>query len=449
MPNNYDVIIVGAGPAGVAAALSCANRNLSVLLLDSKKKENIGDKVCGEAISKRTVLKVSEYLKVDPPNGSEVNADVYTMVIRTDDPGINISMPAIGYMVDRHKYGQRLLSDALSRGVKLIAEARVLKPIIKDNKVSGVEVKVQGEKTQEFRAKIVIDASGSRAVIRTNLPEDFAPELYKDLTRDDYASCFREIIELKEHHDLDGKIVLQYEKDIPEPGYIWFFGDGKNKLNCGTGFRKTGRNQHKSVKEVYFNALKKYYPTYQPLDSRGAIVPVQPPIWNAVAPGLLIAGDAAFHADPLTAEGHGPALLAGMIAGDVAAKAIEKEKYDTADLWEYNVRVMKEFGNENTLYKVLASVLEKMGSDNLKFLLRKKVIQASDLTSEGLGKKELLYSLLVRIFRCMPKIGLLFYLKKAISASRKIKQLCDEFPTDPDGYSAWKKTVLLVYSKVS
>ena len=98
--------------------------------------------------------------------------------------------------------------------------------------------------------------------------------LSKKLDNTDYASCYREIIELEEAHGLDGKIVLKYEEDIPEPGYIWFFSDGKYKLNCGTGFIKEGKNQKKSVKEVYFNAMEKYYPkgSYKTLDGRGGVV---------------------------------------------------------------------------------------------------------------------------------------------------------------------------------
>ncbi|MHA1303581.1 MAG: geranylgeranyl reductase family protein [Candidatus Heimdallarchaeaceae archaeon] len=448
MSKSYDVVIVGAGPAGVSAALSCAKYGLSVLLLDSKARKDIGDKVCGEALSKRTALIVSNFHNISPPQEKEVNTNIHTMIIRTDDPLVNISLPAIGFMINRHIYGQRLLEEVLARGITLLDQTKVVRPIIKEKKVVGVVARINGKTDETFYAKIVIDCSGCRAVIRTNLPEDFAPLLYKGLTKEDYASCYREIIELENDHDLDGYIVLQYEKDIPEPGYIWFFGDGDKKLNCGTGFRKVGKNKDISVKEVYFNTLKKYYPSYKAIDSRGDVVPVQPPLWNAVAPGLIVAGDAAFHADPLTAEGHGPALLAGMIAGEVAAEAIKNNKFDTEQLWAYNVRVMEEFGADNTLYKILAEVLEQIGAEDLKFLLKRKVIQQSDLTTTGLGKKEPFYSLLLRAIRCFPRFHLLFYLKKTITASNKIKQLCREFPENAEEYVIWREKIKQVYDFV-
>jgi len=446
MVNTSDVVIVGAGPAGVSAAISAANQGLNVILIDAKSKERIGDKVCGEALSKKTVLKVSKMLDIDPPREEEINAKIETMVVRTGNPEINIELPAIGFMINRHIYGQRLLKEALSRNVKLVDNCKVTTPIIEKGRVVGVIAK-KADKEEEFRAKITIDASGCRAVIRTNLPEDFSPRLYKKLTKNDYASCFREIIELKEDHDLHGKIVLQYEKDIPEPGYIWFFGDGKQKLNCGTGFQKIGKNEQLSVKQVYFNAMEKYYSNYNVIDGRGDVVPVQPPLWNAVAPGLIVVGDAAFHADPLTAEGHGPALLAGTIAGKVAKQAIEKGKYDINNLWQYNVEVMKEFGSDNSLYKILAVVLKRIGAEDLEFLIRKRVIKESDLSVEGLSKKESIFSLLARVIRCFPKIYLLLLMKKALSATKQIKNICSQFPNDYREYENWKRKMELIYQR--
>jgi len=83
MKNNFDVIVVGAGPAGVSAAISCINNGLNVVLVDSKKKEKIGDKVCGEAISKETSHTASDLLQVQYPQGEEINANVKELVLQT------------------------------------------------------------------------------------------------------------------------------------------------------------------------------------------------------------------------------------------------------------------------------------------------------------------------------------------------------------------------------
>ncbi|MBY8999788.1 MAG: NAD(P)/FAD-dependent oxidoreductase [Candidatus Heimdallarchaeota archaeon] len=451
MKNHFDVIIVGAGPAGVSAAICCLNEGLDTVLIDSKQKEMIGDKVCGEAISKETSHQVSDLLKIQPPFGEEVNTNVKELVLQTVINQDHIVLPAIGYMVNRHKYGQRLLKNATDKGIELLDRTKAIRPIIQNGKISGVVIKPWHKEERELYAKIVIDCSGIRAKIRTSIDDSVEPLLYTKLTPRDFAACYREIIELEEEHNLDGKIVLKYEKDIPEPGYIWFFADGEKKLNCGTGFIKDGKNKDKSVKEVYFSAMEKYYQRekYIVLDGRGGSVPIQPPLWNAVAPGLLIAGDAAFHADPLTAEGHGPALLAGCYAGQVAKDAIDKNRYSTEELWGYNRLIFSNFGSEHARSRILAMVLEKLGASNLEFLLKRKVIKQSDLTSEGILKKNSICSLINRAVRCMPRIHLLILIKRTIDISKNLAQLCGNYPETPDKYVEWVKSVEKLYSRLN
>ena len=451
MKDSYEVIVVGAGPAGVAAALICRKKGYNVLLLDKKKKEKIGDKVCGEAISKKTVLKAMEKLSIAPPLEEEIKAQIEDLVLRTALPKNHITFPAIGYMIDRHMFGQRLLQEAIKSGVILKDQYRVKKPIVIDNKVSGVLIKDSEHNSIEILSKMVIDCSGTMAVVRTGLPQEYEPNLNKKVTKADFAPCYREIIQLNHDHDLEGKIVLQYEIDIPEPGYIWFFDEGEKRLNCGTGFIKQGKHATKSVKSVYFNALEKYFPkgTYKTIDGRGDVVPIRAPLWNAVGNGLIVAGDAAFHADPLTAEGHGPALMAGSFAGEVACNALEQNSFELEDLWEYNRLIVKEFGSDHARNRILTIVLEKIGPEKLEFLLKRKVVKQSDLTSAGIMKKRSFMDYLGRVVRCFPKYGLLLTMRKAISTSKAIAKHCEIYPTKPESYEVWKSKILDLYSQVT
>ena len=363
----------------------------------------------------------------------------------------HIILPAIGYMIDRHKFGQRLLIEAIKVGVTLKDQFRVKQPLLEKDKVTGVVAKDLSNKEYKIGSRIVIDCSGTMATIRTNLPDKYEPFLNKTLTREDFAPCYREIIELDKDHDLDGKIVLQYEMDIPEPGYIWFFADGDKRLNCGTGFIKVGKHSKKSVKSVYFKAMEKYYPkeTYKTIDGRGDVVPIRAPLWSAIGNGLIVAGDAASHADPLTAEGHGPALLAGWFAGEVACDALKKDSFKIEDLWNYNVNVMKEFGADHARARILTVVLETIGPKKLEFMLKRKVIKQSDLTSAGILKKRTFIDYLDRVIRCFPRYGLLLMMKRAISVSKAIANHCKNYPTSPEEYKVWESKILEFYSKIS
>ncbi|NPD88443.1 MAG: NAD(P)/FAD-dependent oxidoreductase [Asgard group archaeon] len=450
MTETFDVIVIGAGPAGVSSALSCRREGLNVLLIDKKKREDIGEKVCGEAISKKTSHRFSEKVNVEPPLENEINANIEVLALRTLLPIDHITLPAVGYMINRHLYGQRLLKDALQSGVKLFSETKALKPIIQKNKVSGVIVRSSKNEEKELLSSMVIDCSGVLAAIRTNLPKDFEPLLDKELTKADYASCYREIIKLDKEHDLKGKIVLQYEEDIPEPGYIWFFADGDRKVNCGTGFIKEEKNLDKGVKSVYFKAMEKYYPkgTYDTIDGRGGCVPIRPPLWNSVAPGLIIAGDAAYHPDPLTAEGHGPALIAGCFAGEIAKEAIVNKRFETKDLWKYNELIFSDFGSKHVRRRILTIALNKLGPKKLEFLLKRKVVKQEDLTSEGILKKRSIFSYLGIALRCFPRYNLLLLMKKAIDISKKTNILCKNYPKSPNNFLEWRDEMEKLYRKI-
>ncbi|MCG3226347.1 MAG: geranylgeranyl reductase family protein [Candidatus Heimdallarchaeota archaeon] len=450
MTETYDVIVIGAGPAGISAALYCKKEGLKVLLVDKKEKGKIGDKVCGEAISKKTSHQVSEKLNIESPQKNEINAEIEVLVLRTSLPVDHIILPAIGYMINRHLYGQRLLDVALQREIPLLSETKVLRSLVKENKVIGVVVRNNKNEEIELYSSLIIDCSGILAIVRTGLPKDFEPLLNKKLTKADYASCYREIIELEENHDLKGKIVLQYEEDIPEPGYIWFFADGEKKLNCGTGFIKEGKHKDKGVKSVYFKAMEKYYPkgTYKTIDGRGGCVPIRPPLWNAVAPGLIIVGDAAYHTDPLTAEGHGPAMVAGCFAGEIATTAVKKKSFETENLWKYNELVFSDFGSDHARSRILTIALEKMGPKRLEFLLKRRVIKQADLTSEGILKKRTILSYLGIALRCFPRYSLLLLMKRAISISKSVNVLCKNYPQSPKNFPEWRDEMEKLYQQI-
>ncbi|MCG3223334.1 MAG: hypothetical protein H7647_02625, partial [Candidatus Heimdallarchaeota archaeon] len=160
-------------------------------------------------------------------------------------------------------------------------------------------------------------------------------------------------------------------------------------------------------------------------------------------------GDAAFHADPLTAEGHGPALLAGYYAGQIAKDVIEKKHYSTQALWGYNRHIFSSFGSDNARSRILTLTLEKLGADNLEFLLKRKVIKQADLTSEGILKKNSLFNLLNRAIRCLPKISLLLLIKRTIDVSKAVAKLCDDYPETPNLFGEWVVKIENLYKKLN
>lgn len=156
-----DVVIVGAGSAGCVTARRCAELGLRTLLLDRKDKASIGDKVCGDEISRSHF----DATGIDYPKDKEVStsisgADVYppsmTNVLR-----VRGWSEFDGWTVNRIAFGQRLLDEAISAGVRFMDQAHVAEPILRDEQVIGLEYKdLASDDEHRVSAKLVIDASG-------------------------------------------------------------------------------------------------------------------------------------------------------------------------------------------------------------------------------------------------------------------------------------------------
>ena len=440
---KYDVVIAGGGPAGVIAAIKTAKEGLEVALLDKKPKDQIGNKTCGDALDYNSPKFLNEKLGLEFPHGEEVADPIEKMIIAGETPEEEIALDAPGFMVNRHQYGQRLLNEAEKLGVVVYDRTRGKKPIIESGKVIGVKAETNDGEQIIFRSKVTIDASGVIASLRRNLPSDFFPPMEKSLDKKFIAKTYREIIELKEEHPWRRAIVLKYEHDVPSPGYIWFFTKGSKRLNVGTGWVPNKKNEGLNVKTTFKKAFKKYYrdEDYKVLVSGGGQVPVRPPLDTSVAPGFLVAGDAAYHVEPATAEGHGPALVAGYYAGEYAAKAIHDNDVSVENLWGYNTAIFNSFGVKHAVGLIVANFLGEVGSRGIEFLLKKKVITQEDLGVIFLGGSASIgLGIIVRkMIQVFPKYNLLFSIKRLLTKAKTTKKIYRQYPDSFEGLSKWQK----------
>jgi len=116
---KFDVIVVGAGTGGCLVAKTVADVGLDVCLIDRKKKEQIGDKVCGDAIGKHHF----DYLGLDYPSGEELERRMIGVRIRSPDRKHTFDITGerlYGFIVNRRLFGQRLLKNAINAGATLL-----------------------------------------------------------------------------------------------------------------------------------------------------------------------------------------------------------------------------------------------------------------------------------------------------------------------------------------
>ncbi len=436
--SEYDCIVVGGGPAGVSTAYSMAKFNRKVLLVDRKSHDNIGNKTCGDALDMASTKILYEAFGLELPNGDEVSEYLKFLSVETKD--VKVSFNAPGYTVDRHIFGQRLLKEAEDAGVTVISNATVREVIIEDNYVKGIKY-LKNKEMHEVRAKLIADCSGTQAVIRNKLPDNFSLGMRKKLPDEHIAISFREIIELKEDHEYPQEISLAYLEDIPPPGYLWFFTKGPKKLNVGTGWLKSENTFDKSMKEIYKDALHKYFSPedYTVLTHGGGQIPIRPPYDSLTFNGGLLAGEAGCMTDPTTAEGHGPALVSGYYAAVAMNEALDKGDISREGLWNYNIEIMKHYGKIHAISWVALQFLREINGPGLEFLLKRNIITNAELEAilDGDMVSVGFFTILVKAMKIFPRFGLLLKIKKLVDGAGKMVDIYEKYPANPDKLADW------------
>ncbi|KXH73280.1 MAG: hypothetical protein AM326_00595 [Candidatus Thorarchaeota archaeon SMTZ-45] len=435
-----DVVVVGAGSAGCVTARRCAEMGLKTLLLDKKPRLEVGQKVCGDEISKSHFEATGiEFPKEQEISGAIAGADVYPPSM-SNELKVRGWAEFDGWTVNRLSFGQRLLGEAIDAGVAFQANSRVSNPILRNDAVIGVEYKEAGEK-KEVYAKLIIDASGFAGTIRNKLDH---PLVEKTIDKEDVALCYREIVKLKMPlAEPEVARVLLGGKVAPG-GYAWIFPKGMQEVNAGVGITGgSGRGSPKS----YFLEFKNEYPLLirsQVIDAAGGAVPVRRPLKSLVADGVAFVGDAAAQVNPIHGGGIGAGMRAGIILGEVAKRAIARKDLSARGLWHYNIRYLTDFGKRLASLEIFRRLLQAVADEDMDFGFEKRILEAGDLMAANRGEGLSLgpFDKLRRFRRGLSRFSLLRDLQKASSLMKKISRAYEAYPLDPSALENWNESVL-------
>ncbi|MDH5793584.1 MAG: NAD(P)/FAD-dependent oxidoreductase, partial [Candidatus Bathyarchaeota archaeon] len=193
---KFDVIVVGAGTGGCLAAKTTAEAGLKVCLIERKKREEIGEKICGDAMGEHHL----KNLGLEKPQNGELEKRIEGIKIYSPDLETVFTIAHedfVGYLLNRRLFGQWLLKKALDEGAFLLDSTQCLEPMIEKGFVTGVSVKnLKTGKNIQLRGKVVLDASGFLAVIRRKLPKQMRIE--NEVANEDVEACYREIRQLRQ-----------------------------------------------------------------------------------------------------------------------------------------------------------------------------------------------------------------------------------------------------------
>jgi len=327
MKTDYDIIVVGAGPAGSMAARFAAEQGVSVLMLE--KDRDVGYPVrCGEAISKAGVeefipsddkwiaAKISKF-SFNAPDGSEV-------IVEFGDAG---------YVLERRIFDYELARTAAETGAEILTRAYVNGLLFEEGKVSGIKYEINGEQ-KEVKAKIVIAADG----VESRVGRWAGLETHIDFR--DMESAVQ--ITAANIPVDQNTLYFYFGQDVAPNGYFWVFPKGQHKANIGLGVSGL-IGKKKSAQSFLDDFINKHYPNAPVLTKIAGGVPCSITLNKISGPGIMLVGDAARQVNPLSGGGIASGMIGGKIAGTIAGEAIKQNKlnyiltYDKA----WNDRLVK------------------------------------------------------------------------------------------------------------
>jgi digeranylgeranylglycerophospholipid reductase len=333
--NEYDVVVIGAGPAGSITAKTAAEKGLSVLLIE--KRQEIGDPVrCAEGVSKVWLRKHIE------PDHRWICADVKGSRIYTPD-GTMIEMAEeiaggeVGYVLERKIFDRALAYEASKAGAEVMVKTRATDLIIENDFVKGVKVSHLGE-SYDIKAKIIIGADGVESKVGRWAGIDTS------LKPVDIETCAQYLMS---GTGIDQDYCYFYlGNEVAPAGYVWIFPKGNDMANVGIGIlgNKSGNGKH--AIDYLNDFVEDKYPDAKILEIDVGGVPVSGSIDKTIANGLMLVGDSARQSDPITGGGIINAMEAGKIAGEVAYNAISIGDLSTNALSEYESRWRETIGRE-------------------------------------------------------------------------------------------------------
>ncbi len=305
MTDLWDLVVVGAGPAGATTALAAlhADPSMRVLLLD--RSDFPRDKSCGDGIAPHCFEKLSSIGVTGVEDGW---APLTRLELARGDQSVAGTMARPVYVIPREVFDARLVERAVDRGATFRRE-----------RVTSVDALPP--------ARVVVGADGAHSVVRAHLG---LPHGRRALAIRGYAPTPPE---------RRGTQVIRYG-DRRQPAYAWAFdrGDGLSNVGYGELLPSEGEGEPPS-RALLLDQLELLLPGTVDAGEhwKGHHLPLSGWRWDQPDGRLLLTGDAAGLINPMTGEGIYYAIATGIAAGRCAVRAL-REGRDPGALHRQAVR---------------------------------------------------------------------------------------------------------------
>ena len=324
--NDYDVVVVGAGPAGASTARWAAQNGARVLMVE--KRQEIGSPVrCGEGISRAWLDSVD--LKLDSKSvacevkGAKIISPNGTPFYLSEKMAGN----EVGIVLDRVFFDKLVAKNAVKAGADLMLKTSATGLLMEDGKVTGVKIRSYGE-AREVRCGCVVGADGYESQVGrwAGINTSLAPR--------DVTTCLQyRLTNIDQEHEY----CQFFLGSVAPGGYVWMFPKDEDTANVGLGVQLSKLKEPGEVKRYLDRFIEKHpgLKKGRPLEVVSGAVSVCAPIDQTVTDGLLLVGDSARQIDPITGGGISNSCRSGKVAGEVLAKATEEDDFSAKFLQRY------------------------------------------------------------------------------------------------------------------
>jgi menaquinone-9 beta-reductase len=413
LTHTYDVLVVGGGPAGAAAAHSLASQGHDVLVVERKRFPR--DKTCGDALTPRAVHALYQ-MGLAPQLApfhryTGLRALAHGRQVALTWPEHH-TFPDHGYVIKRHTLDKLVLDHAAGVGATIRDGTEAVSPIIERGFVRGAMLRdAEADATSAVRARYVVVADGANSRFGRSLGTTRAKGW-------PFGTAIRGYWESPLHAEpwIESTLAVTDRDGRPLPGYGWVFPLGDGTVNVGVGLLSTYRdfksiNTAQLLGEFVASASQRWKLTSEsPTDEpRAARLPMGGSVGPKSGPTYVVVGDAAGMVNPFNGEGIAYAYETGRMAADVLDEALSTN--DPRALTQYARQLDDAYGLYFKVARLFAHVVGRPlvlrelswvmihSRTLMEWLLR---IMSNTLQPDEAGPAEAAYKAMARIARLFP-----------------------------------------------
>ncbi|OFW79084.1 MAG: hypothetical protein A2Z48_00180 [Actinobacteria bacterium RBG_19FT_COMBO_70_19] len=320
---DTDVLVVGAGPGGSAAAYHLARHGVDVTVLE--KAAFPREKVCGDGLTPRSVRSLLRMgIDTEDPRFERViGLRVYSRRTTIELPWPELrDFPNYGLAGTRMDMDEMLVRRAEKAGARLLERTEAVSPILEEGWVRGVLARDAEERDGEpfeVRARLVLAADGAPSKLSAQA----------GVRRDDsrpLGIAARRYYRVERHPGPWFESWLDlWEGDTILPGYGWLFPLADGTVNLGAGLLNTFKGFRDVSAQRLFAAFVSMMPSewgFSEETAAGRVLSGPLPMGGSrrpvAVPGMLLIGDAAGMVNPFNGEGIAYAMESGEVAAELA-----------------------------------------------------------------------------------------------------------------------------------